>query len=221
MDFVLDLTENQWKTKSNHKKLHNHHGFIYSLATVMRKLYNWFISTSKNEKIILLLQVFFVPFIVVACINVDYALYILKRGGYRLPVATALLLLVVYAQEIYASIHIPKIRRKFPKKVTYGIVDDLIDGSIRADALLDFIYTECGRPTTKAVKHFGINAEKASRIGKNLDRMGITRKGGADNARVLCDVPLRYVEGIVRSHSSSDRWGVYTDSGVEYMALCT
>lgn len=188
----------------------------------MRKLYNRFISTSKNEKILLLLQCLFVPFVVVSCIDLDYALYLLKRGGYRLPVATTLLLATVYAQEIYARIgSLPKIKWRFPKKVTYGVVDDLVDGSIRVDWLLDFIYTECGRPTMKAVKHFGINAEKASRIWKNLDRMGITRKGGADNARVLCDISIRYAEAVIRSHSSSDRWGIYTDSGVEYMALCT
>lgn len=186
----------------------------------MRNLYNWFISTTKNEKIVLLLQCLFVPLLVVACIDMDFALYLLKRGGYRLPVATALLLATTYLQEIYTRIStLPRIKRKFPKRTTYGIVDDLVDGSIRADWLLDFIYTECWWPTTKAVKYFGINAEKASRIGKNLDRMGITRKGGADNARVLCDVPLRYIEGVIRSHPTSDKRGLYTDSGVDYMAL--
>lgn len=100
----------------------------------MRKLYNRFISTSKNEKILLLLQCLFVPFVVISCIDLDYALYLLKRGGYRLPVATTLLLATVYAQEIYARIgSLPKIKWRFPKKVTYGVVDDLVDGSIRVD----------------------------------------------------------------------------------------
>ena len=83
---------------------------------------------------------------------------------------------------------------KLGKKIDWILVDELIE----------FLLNEWGLPVDKVRNFRGLNNGAYKKLGDNLERMGILKRG-ANNARVLGTDDVDYMLEVLNSNSDSDK----------------
>lgn len=78
-----------------------------------------------------------------------------------------------------------------------------IDGII-VDELVEFLLNEWGLPVDKVRNFRGLNNGAYKKLGDNLERMGILKRG-ANNARVLGTDDIDYIMEVLNSNTDSDK----------------
>lgn len=188
------------------------------MNTLLYDFRDWFFTSSKNEKVLITLQVLLIIWLILFFLSPSWFEFLRKWNGGAIPKMVIWSTVIIYIQEIFEKAVTRFRNYEIAKPEDAKNEMMLIDGKVPVDELVDFLLTEQSFKIEKVKERRGVTNDWCKKLGNNLERVLVLGRG-EDNSRILITQNIRYIIEVLSSSPNSDLFGVYSDTWVDYLPL--